>query len=200
MTISPDAQRLTRRHQHGRSKPPRRDPDPGPGDLVVATVAPVRSRHRRRAPAHQATDNPSVLSWGALGTLAGNCADHLYNGQPGAKDTAAESPRPSPTLAITAQQARADVAGIRRGDEECPQAGLLIRRIDAMQRQLNDYMARRHAVDKTRSAGADQLLVRWRPTTGSIPSIPSATIGLCFTRWHCARTMLPPHSTSSTKH
>ncbi len=51
-----------------------------------------------------------------------------------------------------------------------------------MQRQLNDYMARRRR--QTRSAGrADQLLVRWRQANDRINSHSSATIGLPL-RWH----------------
>lgn len=120
-----------------------------------------------------------------------------------AKDTAAESLKTITNLAITAQQARADetLSLIRRGDEEVRKQAFY-QRIDAMQRQLNDYMARRHAVDKPDLQGADQLLVRWRQANDRINSYISVGNYRAATRWHWvkARTMLPPHSTSSTKH
>lgn len=81
-----------------------------------------------------------------------------------AKETAAESLKTITTLAITAQQARADetLALIRRGDENVRKQSYY-QRIDVMQEQLSDYLARDDiGVDKSDLAGAEQLLTRWR--------------------------------------
>ena len=128
-------------------------------------------------------------------------AHHLDGRQPQRQGTAAESLKTVTTMAITAQQARADetLSLIRRGDEDVRKQSYY-QRIDTMQQQLSDYLAR-----ETRStrptwpmpnnccgAGAP-------PTTGSTPTSPSAT-----TRpprrspWVPARTTPPRRSTSST--
>ena len=80
-----------------------------------------------------------------------------------AKDTAAESLKTVTTLAITAQQARADetLSLIRRGDEDVRKQSYY-QRIDVMQQQLSDYLARDDVIDKTDLADAEQLLKRWR--------------------------------------
>lgn len=80
-----------------------------------------------------------------------------------AKETAAESLKTITTLAITAQQARADetLALIRRGDENVRKQSYY-QRIDVMQQQLSDYLARDIGIDKSDLAGAEQLLTRWR--------------------------------------
>ena len=73
-----------------------------------------------------------------------------------AKDTAAESLKTVTNLAITAQQARADetLALIRRGDENVRKQSYY-QRIDVMQQQLSDYLARDDAIDKTDLADAE---------------------------------------------
>ena len=80
-----------------------------------------------------------------------------------AKDTAAESLKTVTNLAITAQQARADetLSLIRRGDEDVRKQSYY-QRIDVMQQQLSDYLARGDVIDKTDLADAEQLLKRWR--------------------------------------
>ncbi|BBX05045.1 hypothetical protein BST36_24630 [Mycolicibacterium moriokaense] len=80
-----------------------------------------------------------------------------------AKDTAAESLKTVTNLAITAQQARADetLSLIRRGDEDVRKQSYY-QRIDEMQQQLADYLAREDVIDKTDLADAEQLLKRWR--------------------------------------
>jgi hypothetical protein len=80
-----------------------------------------------------------------------------------AKDTAAESLKTVTTLAITAQQARADetLSLIRRGDEDVRKQSYY-QRIDMMQQQLSDFLARENAIDKSDLVDAEQLLQRWR--------------------------------------
>jgi hypothetical protein len=80
-----------------------------------------------------------------------------------AKGTAAESLKTVTNLAITSQQARADetLSLIRRGDEDVRKQSYY-QRIDMMQQQLSDYLARDDAIDKTDLADAESLLKRWR--------------------------------------
>ncbi|HZA09560.1 protein kinase G-activating protein GlnX [Mycobacterium sp.] len=80
-----------------------------------------------------------------------------------AKGTAAESLKTVTTLAITAQQARADetLALIRRGDEDARKQSFY-QRIETMHKQVSDYLARADAIDKPDLQAADQLLTRWR--------------------------------------
>jgi hypothetical protein len=80
-----------------------------------------------------------------------------------AKSTAAESLKTVTTLAITAQQARADetLSLIRRGDESVRKQSYY-QRIDMIQQQLSEYLDRDDAIDKTDLADAEQLLKRWR--------------------------------------
>ncbi len=84
-------------------------------------------------------------------------------GSRSAKNTAADSLRTVTSLAITAQQARADetLSLIRRGDEDVRKRSYY-QRVDAMRQQLADYLAREDNVDKSGLAQADQLLERWR--------------------------------------
>jgi len=84
-------------------------------------------------------------------------------GSRAAKDTAAESLKTVTTLAITAQQARADetLSLIRRGDEDVRKRSYY-QRVEAMHQQLTDYLARNDAIDKSDLANADQLLIKWR--------------------------------------
>jgi hypothetical protein len=80
-----------------------------------------------------------------------------------AKSTAAESLKTVTSMAITAQQARADetLSLIRRGDEGVRKQSYY-QRIDMMQQQLSDYLGREDAIDKSDLADAEQLLQRWR--------------------------------------
>lgn len=80
-----------------------------------------------------------------------------------AKGTAAESLKTVTTMAITAQQARADetLSLVRRGDESARKQSYY-QRIDALQQQLAEYLARDDAIDKGDLADAEQLLRRWR--------------------------------------
>ncbi|MCP9272032.1 protein kinase G-activating protein GlnX [Mycolicibacterium arenosum] len=80
-----------------------------------------------------------------------------------AKSTAAESLKTITSMAITAQQARADetLSLIRRGDEGARKQSYY-QRIDVMQQQLSDYLGREDAIDKADLADAEQLLRRWR--------------------------------------
>lgn len=80
-----------------------------------------------------------------------------------AKNTAAESLKTVTSLAITAQQARADetLSLIRRGDENIRKESFY-RRIDQMQQQLAQYLARDDSIDKSDLEGTQELLERWR--------------------------------------
>lgn len=80
-----------------------------------------------------------------------------------AKNTAAESLRTVTSLAITAQQARADetLALIRRGDEDVRKRSYY-QRVDTMRAELREYLARPDTVDDSGLARADQYLERWR--------------------------------------
>ena len=84
-------------------------------------------------------------------------------GSRAAKNTAAESLRAVTSLAITAQQARADetLALIRRGDEDVRKRSYY-QRVDQMRDELRDYLGRTNTVDKSGLAQADQLLQKWR--------------------------------------
>ncbi len=84
-------------------------------------------------------------------------------GSRSAKNTAADSLRTVTSLAITAQQARADetLSLIRRGDEDVRKRSYY-QRVDQMRQQLNDYLARKGTVDKSGLDQADQLLDNWR--------------------------------------
>ena len=80
-----------------------------------------------------------------------------------AKSTAAQSLKTVTSMAITAQQARADetLSLIRRGDEGVRKQSYY-QRIDMMEQQLSDYLGREDSIDKTDLADAEQLLQRWR--------------------------------------
>lgn len=76
---------------------------------------------------------------------------------------AAASLRTVTSMAITAQQARADetLSLIRRGDENIRKQSYYDR-IDALQKQLTEYLQRSDAIGKKDLANADQLVRRWR--------------------------------------
>jgi hypothetical protein len=80
-----------------------------------------------------------------------------------AKSTAAQSLKTVTSMAITAQQARADetLSLIRRGDEGVRKQSYY-QRIDMMEQELSDYLGRDDAIDKTDLADAEKLLQRWR--------------------------------------
>ena len=84
-------------------------------------------------------------------------------GSRAAKNTASESLRTVTSLAITAQQARADetLALIRRGDEDVRKRSYY-QRVDLMREELRNYLARKDTVDDSGLAQADQLLEKWR--------------------------------------
>jgi hypothetical protein len=80
-----------------------------------------------------------------------------------AKDTAAQSLKTVTSLAITAQQARADetLSLIRRGDEDVRKQSYY-QRIDTMHKQIAAYLSRKDAIDKIDLGQADELLSHWR--------------------------------------
>lgn len=80
-----------------------------------------------------------------------------------AKDNAAESLKTVTTLAITAQQARADetLSLIRRGDADLRKQSYY-RRIDAMAEQLDEYLAGTDIAEHSDLANAAELLAKWR--------------------------------------
>jgi len=84
-------------------------------------------------------------------------------GSRAAKNTAAESLRTVTSLAITAQQARADetLALIRRGDEDVRKRSYY-QRVDQMRDELRAYLGRNDTIDKSGLDQADQLLQKWR--------------------------------------
>lgn len=80
-----------------------------------------------------------------------------------AKNTAADSLKTLTNLSILAQQARAEetLSLLRRGGEAAPKR-TFYEQIDAMQGQLNTYLANDRSTDKSALADADELLDRWR--------------------------------------
>lgn len=147
---------------------------PAPVILVVAsTVVFGAFSHRWLARRTRRRINPGLVV-GALGILVmmvwvGTALTISTTASRSAKDTAAESLKTVTNLAITAQQARADetLSLIRRGDEEVRKQAFS-QRIDAMHKQLDQYMTRHDAVDKPDLQGAGQLLVRWQQANDRI--------------------------------
>jgi len=141
---------------------------PAPVILVVtATAAFGAFAHRWLARHTKRRINPGLVA-GALGILVmvvwvGTALAISTSGSRTAKDTAAESLKTITNMSINAQQARADetLSLIRRGDEEVRKQSFY-ERIDAMHKQLDEYLARRDAVDKDDLHDADQLLSQWR--------------------------------------
>lgn len=103
------------------------------------------------------------LAIGVMIVWVGTALVISTTGSRSAKNTAADSLRTVTSLAITAQQARADetLSLIRRGDEDMRKRSYY-QRVDAMRQQLRDYLGRADTVDRTGLAQADQLLERWR--------------------------------------
>lgn len=147
---------------------------PAPVILVVAaTVMFGILAHRWLAENTRRRVNPGLVV-GALGILVmvvwvGIALTISTTASRSAKGTAAESLKTVTNVAITAQQARADetLSLIRRGDEDALKQSFY-QRIDSMHQQLQQYMARGDAVDKSDLQGADQLLVRWRQANDRI--------------------------------
>ena len=86
-----------------------------------------------------------------------------------AKNTAAESLKTVTTMAITAQQARADetLALVRRGDEDVRKQSYY-QRMDAMQQQLDRLLSVGDDIDTGDLAGAQDLLRKWRASNDRI--------------------------------
>ncbi|MCF6386299.1 hypothetical protein L2K20_04905 [Mycobacterium sp. MBM] len=86
-----------------------------------------------------------------------------------AKNTAAQSLKTVTTMAITAQQARADetLALVRRGDEDIRKQSYY-QRIESMQQQLNTFLSADNGIDKDNLAGAGDLLRKWRASNDRI--------------------------------
>ena len=103
--------------------------------------------------------------------MGGDRARDFHRGSRSAKNTAAESLKTVTNMSISAQQARADetLSLIRRGDEEVRKQSFY-ERIDAMHKQLDEYLARRDAVDKSDLHDADELLNQWRRADDRINS------------------------------
>ena len=141
---------------------------PAPVILVVATTAAFGAfAHRWLGRRTKRRINPGLVV-GAHAILVmvvwvGTALTISTTSSRTAKDTAAESLKTITNLAITAQQARADetLSLIRRGDEEVRKQSFY-QRIDDMQKQLDSYLSRTDAVDRSDLQGADQLLARWR--------------------------------------
>jgi hypothetical protein len=141
---------------------------PAPVILVITTtVAFGAFAHRWLGHRTKRRINPGLVV-GALAILVmvvwvGTALTISTTSSRNAKDTAAESLKTITSLAITAQQARADetLALIRRGDEEVRKQSFY-ERIDDMQKHLDNYLSRADAVDRSDLQGADQLLARWR--------------------------------------
>jgi hypothetical protein len=141
---------------------------PAPVILVVAATAAFGSfAHRWLARRTKRRINPGLVA-GALAILVmvvwvGTALAISTSASRSAKNTAAESLKTITNMSINAQQARADetLSLIRRGDEEVRKQSFY-ERIDAMHKQLDEYLARRDAVDKSDLQDADKLLSQWR--------------------------------------
>jgi hypothetical protein len=173
--ILPDAQQLYRAtSERVDSETTASTQIPAPVILVVATTVMFGAfAHRWLARRTKRRINPGLVV-GALAILimvvwVGTALAISTSGSRSAKNTAAESLKTVTNLSITAQQARADetLSLIRRGDEEVRQQSFY-QRIDAMHQQLDEYLSRGDAVDKTDLHDANQLLVRWRQANDRI--------------------------------
>jgi hypothetical protein len=176
-TILPDAQQLYRETSARVDDETTASTQiPAPVILVVtATAAFGAFSHRWLARRTKRRINPGLVA-GALAILVmvvwvGTALAISTAGSRSAKDTAAESLKTITDMSINAQQARADetLSLIRRGDEEVRKQSFY-ERIDAMHKQLDEYLARQDAVDKNDLKGADQLLTQWRRADDRINS------------------------------
>lgn len=173
--ILPDAQQLYRQtSERVDSETTASTQIPAPVILVVVTTVTFGAfAHRWLARRTNRRINPGLVV-GALAILimvvwVGTALAISTSASRSAKNTAAESLKTVTNLSITAQQARADetLSLIRRGDEEVRQQSFY-QRIDAMHTQLDQYLARGDAVDKTDLHDAGQLLARWRQANDRI--------------------------------
>jgi len=173
--ILPDAQQLYRQtSERVDSETTASTQIPAPVILVVVTTVIFGAfAHRWLARRTKRRINPGLVV-GALAILimvvwVGTALAISTSGSRSAKNTAAESLKTVTNLSITAQQARADetLSLIRRGDEEVRQQSFY-QRIDAMHTQLDEYLSRGDAVDKTDLHDAGQLLARWRQANDRI--------------------------------
>ena len=135
--------------------------------VVIATAIFGAFAHRFLARRTRRRINPGLVV-GALAILVmvvwvGTALAISTSGSRTAKNTAAESLKTITNMSINAQQARADetLSLIRRGDEEVRKQSFY-ERIDAMHKQLDEYLARPNAVDKNDLHDADELLSQWR--------------------------------------
>jgi hypothetical protein len=141
---------------------------PAPVIVVVAvTLAFGAFAHRWLASHTKRRVNVGLIA-GGLAILVmiiwvGSALTISTAGSRAAKDTAAESLKTVTSLAITAQQARADetLSLIRRGDEDIRKRSYY-QRVETMHQRLTEYLARDDAIDKSDLANADQLLMKWR--------------------------------------
>jgi hypothetical protein len=143
--------------------------------VVIATAAFGAFSHRWLARRTKRRINPGLVA-GALAILVmvvwvGTALAISTAGSRTAKTTAAESLKTITDMSINAQQARADetLSLIRRGDEEVRKQSFY-ERIDTMHKLLDEYLARRDAVDRDDLRGADQLLNQWRRADDRINS------------------------------
>lgn len=173
--------------------------------VVTSTVIFGAFAHRWLARCTKRRINPGLVA-GALAILiivawVGTALAISTSDSRSAKNTAAESLKTITNMSITAQQARADetLSLIRRGDEEVRKQSFY-QRIDAMHQQIDEYLSRSDAVDRSDLQGTDELLGRWRRANDRINSyISVATIRLPRrSRWAVVRRMPRPRSTSST--
>ncbi|BBZ10870.1 protein kinase G-activating protein GlnX [Mycobacterium branderi] len=173
--ILPDAQQLYRQtSERVDSETTASTQIPAPVILVVVTTVTFGAfAHRWLARRTNRRINPGLVV-GALAILimvvwVGTALAISTSASRSAKNTAAESLKTVTNLSITAQQARADetLSLIRRGDEEVRQQSFY-QRIDAMHTQLDQYLSRGDAVDKTDLHDAGQLLARWRQANDRI--------------------------------
>jgi hypothetical protein len=176
-TILPDAQQLYRETSARVDDETTASTQiPAPVILVVLATAIFGAfAHRWLARRTKRRINPGLVA-GALAILVmvvwvGTALAISTAGSRSAKNTAAESLKTITDMSINAQQARADetLSLIRRGDEEVRKQSFY-ERIDAMHKQLDEYLARPDAVDKNDLKGADQLLTQWRRADDRINS------------------------------
>lgn len=174
-TILPDAQRLYE------ATSARVDTEttastkvPAPVIIVVAaTVLFGVFAHRWLAARTRRRVNPGLIAGGLAISImviwVGTVLAVSTAGSRTAKDTAAESLKTITSLAITAQQARADetLSLVRRGDEDSRKQ-TFSRRLETMHHQIDAYVAGKNVVDKNDLADADELLGRWRQANDRI--------------------------------
>jgi hypothetical protein len=175
--ILPDAQRLYRdTSKRVDDETTAQTQIPAPVVLVVIATAFFGAfSHRWLTRRTKRRINPGLVA-GALAILVmvvwvGTALWISTSGSQSAKNTAAESLKIITTMSINAQQARADetLSLIRRGDEEVSQQSFY-KQIDAMHKQLDEYLSRRDAVDKGDLQGAARLLAQWRQADDRINS------------------------------